>query len=116
MSKIKEHYHDEIEQASRMFTPEELATVHHLHARNRAARLEPRYNILELAAMNMARLMEIAGALGLTVGDACGKQNLMYAILEKQAEITPALKGDCQGMICETKAPFRAGGEELYEL
>jgi hypothetical protein len=87
MSRVKEFFHDQIEQASRLFTPEELATVHHLHAQSRAARLEPKYNILELQAMNMPRLVEIAAALGLTVGDACGKQNLMYSILEKQAEL-----------------------------
>jgi hypothetical protein len=85
MSATKEYYHEKIEQASRMFTPEELRQVNHLHAQSRAASLVPKYDEQELTGMNMAQLIEIAAALGLTVGDAASRPNLMYAIVEKQA-------------------------------
>ena len=81
MSAIKEHYHDQIEEGMRMQQTE------YLHNRNREAEELPQYNILELTGKNMAELIEIASALGLVVGDAIGRQNLMYKILEKQAEL-----------------------------
>ena len=116
MSAIKHHYHDQTEQGMRLFTGQELRQLEFMHNRNREAGKLPKYDMLELTGKTMAELIEIASALGLVVGDAVGRQNMMNKILEKQTEITPALKGDCQGMICETKAPFRAGGEELDEL
>lgn len=85
MSAIKEYYHDQIEQGMRLYTGQELRQMEYLHAQNRAAEKCPKYDILELTAMNMAELIEIATALGLVVGDAKGKQNLMYKILNKQA-------------------------------
>ena len=87
MSKVKEFYHEEIEQASRMFTELELATLHHLHAQKRAVRLEPKYNILQLTAMKSDELIAIASRLGCTVGDTVCKQKTMYSILHKQAEV-----------------------------
>jgi hypothetical protein len=87
MSKIKNHYHDEIEQGMRLYTGQELRQMEYLHNRNREAEELPSYNILELTGKNMAELIEIASALGLVVGDTNGKQTLMYAILNKQAEL-----------------------------
>ena len=85
MSATKENYHDRIEQASRLYAGQELRQMEFLHQRNRAAEKLPVYDILQLTALNMAQLIEIASALGLVVGDAVGKQNLMYEILNKQA-------------------------------
>ena len=87
MSATKELYHDQIEEASRLYTGQELRRAEYWHQRNREAEKCPVYDILQLTAMNMAELIEIASALGLVVGDVKGKQNLMYAILEKQAEL-----------------------------
>jgi hypothetical protein len=80
MSAIKEQCHNQIEEGMRMQQLEFLSN------RNREAEQLPKYNILELTGKNMAELIEIASALGLVVGDAIGRQNLMYKILEKQAE------------------------------
>jgi len=114
MSATKEHYHDQIEQASRLYTGQELRQLEFMHARNRAAEKLPVYDILQLTGMNNAQLIEIASALGMVVGDAKGRQTLMYAILEKQAEITPALNGDLQTKSeLQNKAPFRAGGKKI---
>jgi hypothetical protein len=85
MSATKEHYHDQIEQASRLYTGQELRQMEFLSQRNHEAEKLPVYDILQLTGMNNAQLIEIASALGLVVGDAVGKQNLMYAILDKQA-------------------------------
>jgi len=85
MSATKEHYHDQIEQASRLYTGEELQQLEYMHNRNREAEKLPAYDILQLAALNMAQLIEIAAAIGLVVGDAVGKQILMRKILDKQA-------------------------------
>jgi hypothetical protein len=87
MSKIKNHYHDEIEAGMRLYTGQELRQMEYLHNRNREAEELSSYNILELTGKNMAELIEIASALGLVVGDTKGKQTLMYAILNKQAEL-----------------------------
>jgi hypothetical protein len=85
MSAIKEFFHDQIEQASRLYTGQELLQMEYLSHRNREAEKLPVYDILQLTGMNNAQLIEIASALGLVVGDAVGKQNLMYKILDKQA-------------------------------
>jgi len=85
MSAIKEFFHDQIEQASRLYTGQELRQLEFMHNRNREAEKLPVYDILQLTALNMVQLIEIASALGLVVGDAVGKQNLMYKILDKQA-------------------------------
>lgn len=45
------------------------------------------YDILVLQKKNMDELIEIAGTLGATVGQATCKQTLIYAILEKQGEL-----------------------------
>ena len=87
MSAIKHQYHDDIEQGMRLYSGQELRQMEYLSNRNREAEELPKYNILELTGKNMAELIEIASALGLVVGDAIGRQNLMYKILEKQAEL-----------------------------
>ena len=86
MSATKEHYHDLIEQGTRMLTGQELRQMEYLHNRDREAKKCPKYDILHLSALNMAELILIATAIGLVVGDASNRQNLMYAILNKQAE------------------------------
>jgi len=85
MSATKEHYHDQIEQATRFATSQELRQMEFVHNRNREAEKLPIYDILQLAALNMVQLIEIASALGMVVGDAKSKQILMYSILDKQA-------------------------------
>jgi hypothetical protein len=75
------------EQATRMLTGQELRQMEFMQARNREAEKLPVYDILQLTGMNNAQLIEIAAALGLVVGDAVGKQNLMYKILDKQANL-----------------------------
>jgi len=116
MSAIKEFFHAQIEQANRLYTGEELRQMEFVQARNRAAEKLPVYDILQLTPLNMMQLIEIAAALGMVVGDAKSKQILMYAILDKQAEITPALKGDDQTKFVIPKAPFRAGGSKEFNL
>ena len=116
MSAIKEFFHDQIEQACRLYTGQELRQMEFLSQRNHEAEKLPVYDILQLTGMNNAQLIEIASALGMVVGDAKGRQTLMYAILEKQAEITPALKGDDQTKFVIPKAPFRAGGDKEFNL
>jgi hypothetical protein len=115
MSATKEHYHDRIEEGIRiasqspeqtiefMYTGQKLREMEYWHNRNRQAAKLPKYDILELTALNMAQLIEIASALGMVVGDAKGRQTLMYAILEKQAEITPRPKGGRSNKICNTE-------------
>jgi len=85
MSAIKEFFHDQIEQACRLYTGQELRQLEFMHNRNREAEKLPVYDILQLTGMNMVQLIEIASALGMVVGDAKSKQILMYAILDKQA-------------------------------
>ena len=63
MSAIKEYYHDLIEQQSRL------------------------YNVIELQKMSIEALTEIGCRMNITVAQASGKQTLIYAILEKQAEL-----------------------------
>jgi len=87
MCAIKEFFHDQIEQACRLYTGQELRQLEFMHNRNREAEKLPVYDILQLTGMNMTQLIEIAAALGLVVGDAVGKQNLMYKILDKQATL-----------------------------
>jgi len=62
MSAIKEYYHDLIESHNRL------------------------YDILQLQAMKLNELVEIAADMNITVGEANHRQNLIYKILEKQSE------------------------------
>ena len=86
MSAIKEHYHDQIEQGMRCYTGQELRQAEYLHNQNSQAETCPKYDILELSAMSVAQLVEIAAAIGLVVGDAKGKQTLIDTIFQKQNE------------------------------
>jgi hypothetical protein len=92
MSAIKHYHHDLIERKSRL------------------------YKIIELQKMEKPALIEIGCSMNITIAQASEKQTLIYAILKQQTEITPALKGDYQTMICNTKAPFRAGGAKQTEV
>lgn len=46
-----------------------------------------RYDILELQQLGKDALVNIASGMNITVGDALGKQTLIYKILEKQSEL-----------------------------